>query len=111
MHKGSRIKGTTIYVVEYLNAKCEGLHRTPEIFQQRRMLHTAEMNTKKLSMGCGAAEAPRPVLDSTANSGLVWGMDVVNWTLLLVRLSGGDRNESTCSVPLLQGLFNSTQSD
>jgi hypothetical protein len=64
------------------------------------MLHTAEMNTKKLPVGCGAAEAPRPALDSTANSGLVWGMDVVNWTLLLVRLRGGDRDESTCPVPL-----------
>jgi hypothetical protein len=42
------------------------------------MLHTAEMNTKKLPVGCGAAEAPRPALNSTANSSLVWGMDVVN---------------------------------
>jgi hypothetical protein len=45
-------------------------------------------------------DEPRSPLDSTANSGLVWGMDVVNWTLLLVRLSGGDRDESTCPVPL-----------
>jgi hypothetical protein len=62
---------------------------------------------KKLPVGCGAAEAPRPALDSTTNSGLVWGIDVVNWTLLLVRLSGGDRDESTCPVPSAASLFNS----
>jgi hypothetical protein len=37
-------------------------------------------------------------------------MDVVNWTLLKVRLSGGDRNESTCPVPLPESLIFRTSS-
>jgi hypothetical protein len=51
-----------------------------------RMLLTAETNTK-LPVGCGAAEAPGPALDSTTNNSLLWGMDVANWTLLLVQLA------------------------
>jgi hypothetical protein len=50
------------------------------------MLIIAEMNTKKL-LGCEAVEAPGPALDSIANGGLVWRMDVVNQMLLLVQLA------------------------
>ena len=57
------------------------------------------MNTKKLPVGCGAAEVPRSALDSAANSGLVWGMDVVNCTLLLVRLTATVMR-ALCPVPL-----------
>jgi hypothetical protein len=70
-----------------------------------RMLLTAETNTKKLPVGCGAAEAPGPALDSAANNSLLWGMDVANWTLLLATSpTGGDRGSVMTGAA---SLFNS----
>ena len=42
---------------------------------------------EEVASGWRAAEAPGLVLNSTANNSVLWGMDVVNWMLLLVRLA------------------------
>jgi len=66
-----------------------------------RMLLTAETNTKKLPVGCGAAEAPGPALDSTAKQQFVvrngcCELDVVrdDWRCKFVQLNLTDMSRT-----------------